>query len=208
MRLRRIIPRFSLRTLVILLLLVTSALGLHWRRKPWQLARLIALDRPVDNIFISQDGAVLDVHYHDRTSRQWDLRALGVTSGYPPPEETWAPAGTNFSWISGGGNRPGEPDAVRIWHPFWGLVGHLTGHRGQIGPVAGSVYVGIIATAAEDDSVRIWRSRRPYQWWGVFYLWEFWLTVAFAGLFVWSVWRDRSALKGAAEDGRGNGVEA
>jgi len=36
--------------------------------------------------------------------------------------------------------------------------------------------------------------------WRVFYLWEFWLTVAFAGVFVWSVVRDRRALKVAADE--------
>jgi len=36
---------------------------------------------------------------------------------------------------------------------------------------------------------------RP-EWWGVFWLWEFWLTAVFAGVFVWSVVRDRKALRG------------
>jgi len=44
------------------------------------------------------------------------------------------------------------------------------------------------------DQPLLLRRRRPEPWWGVFYLWEFWLTAAFAGVFVWSVWRDRRAL--------------
>ncbi len=40
----------------------------------------------------------------------------------------------------------------------------------------------------------IYRRRRPEWRWGVFWMWEFWLTTAFAGLFVWSVVRDRRAL--------------
>ena len=39
---------------------------------------------------------------------------------------------------------------------------------------------------------------RRLRWWGVFYLWEFWLTVVFAGVFVWSVVRDRRVLKARA----------
>jgi len=35
-------------------------------------------------------------------------------------------------------------------------------------------------------------------WWGVFWLWEFWLTAVFAGVFVWSVWRDRRTLRASA----------
>jgi len=42
--------------------------------------------------------------------------------------------------------------------------------------------------------VHIWERRRPEWWWGVFYLWEFWLTAAFAALFIWSVIRDRRRL--------------
>jgi len=40
----------------------------------------------------------------------------------------------------------------------------------------------------------LYRRRRPEWWWGVFYLSEFWLTAVFAGVFVWSVWRDRRRL--------------
>ena len=47
---------------------------------------------------------------------------------------------------------------------------------------------------------RFCRRRHPEWWWGVFWLWEFWLTAAFAGVFVWSVWRDRRTLKVAADE--------
>ena len=63
---------------------------------------------------------------------------------------------------------------------------------------------GRVVTAGYDDkTARIWLRRRPEWWWGVFYLTEFWLTVFFAALFAWSVWRDRKAFAprsaGAAE---------
>jgi len=44
------------------------------------------------------------------------------------------------------------------------------------------------------DGFGILRRRRPEWWWGVFWLREFWLTAAFAAIFVWSVVRDRRAL--------------
>ena len=42
-------------------------------------------------------------------------------------------------------------------------------------------------------NMTLWR-RRP--WWGVFWLWEFWLTAFFGALFAWSVVRDRRTLGG------------
>jgi len=47
-------------------------------------------------------------------------------------------------------------------------------------------------------SVSVFRRAYPEWWWGVFYLWEFWLTVALAGVFAWSVWRDRKFLRRSA----------
>jgi len=53
----------------------------------------------------------------------------------------------------------------------------------------------VIVPSAEHEGFVIWRRRRPEWWWGMFYLWEFWLTVVLAGVFTWSVWRDRKALR-------------
>jgi len=44
----------------------------------------------------------------------------------------------------------------------------------------------------------VYRRRRPEWWWGVFWLWEFWLTVAFAALLVWSILRDRKHFRVAS----------
>ncbi|MCY3024199.1 MAG: hypothetical protein NTW87_34925 [Planctomycetota bacterium] len=52
----------------------------------------------------------------------------------------------------------------------------------------------MIASAGDEHTVRVWSRRRPEYWWGVAWLHEFWLTVAFAVAFVWSVWRDRKTL--------------
>ena len=45
-----------------------------------------------------------------------------------------------------------------------------------------------------DGFLGIWQRHRPEWWWGVFWLREFWLTAAFAAIFVWSVVRDRRRL--------------
>ena len=51
-----------------------------------------------------------------------------------------------------------------------------------------------VALAVSGGDICFYRRRRPEWWWGVFYLKEFWLTAALAGLFVWSVVRERRAL--------------
>ncbi len=58
---------------------------------------------------------------------------------------------------------------------------------------------GDLLLACHETRAAIYRRRRPEQWWGVFYLWELWLTAAFAGLFVWSVVRDRRSLRARSE---------
>lgn len=45
-----------------------------------------------------------------------------------------------------------------------------------------------------DCEVAVWSRRRPEYCWGIAWLPEFWLTVVFAGAFVWSVWRDRRTI--------------
>ena len=49
----------------------------------------------------------------------------------------------------------------------------------------------------------LWRRRRPERWWGVFCLTELWATVLFAGVFVWSVWRDGRSLAKASPPSAG-----
>lgn len=48
------------------------------------------------------------------------------------------------------------------------------------------------------DKRQVWSRRRPEAWWGIAWLPEFWLSVVFAGLLVWSIRRDRRDLKRAA----------
>ena len=51
-----------------------------------------------------------------------------------------------------------------------------------------------LVTGGSESRCLVWRRRRPEWWWGVFWLREFWLTAAFAAIFVWSVVRDRRRL--------------
>ncbi|MHC4165274.1 MAG: hypothetical protein ACYSUM_24450, partial [Planctomycetota bacterium] len=39
------------------------------------------------------------------------------------------------------------------------------------------------------------RRIRPEWWWGVFWLWHFWVIVTLGLALTWSVWRDRRELR-------------
>ena len=55
-----------------------------------------------------------------------------------------------------------------------------------------------MVVAGANGRLQVFSKRRPEWWWGIFWLWEFWLTVAFAALFIWSVLRDRRSLAPSA----------
>ena len=74
------------------------------------------------------------------------------------------------------------------------LLARLSGHEDLVPAAVFSRDGQTILTAGLDGTARIWRLRHPERWWGAFGLWEFWLTVAFAGVFAWSIRRDRRAL--------------
>jgi WD40 repeat protein len=42
--------------------------------------------------------------------------------------------------------------------------------------------------------------QRPEQWWGIAWLWEFWLTAFFGIALIWSLWRDRKLFKAKAAE--------
>jgi|SRR5579862_1912543 len=43
----------------------------------------------------------------------------------------------------------------------------------------------------DQKRVTVWHQHRPWQWYGIVWLREFWLTLVFGVGFLWSVWRDR-----------------
>ena len=71
--LRRLIPRFSLRTLAIFLLLVTSGMGLWWHWGPWVKVReLTGHKAAFYHASFSPDGSLLCTTSHDGTARIWN----------------------------------------------------------------------------------------------------------------------------------------
>ena len=161
--------RFSLRSIVVFMLLATAATGLWLRWDPW------VLDRDAD----------------PDDSKGWRLLVS------PDRSKVVAPSGNDDSLViiyeNGGHAR---------------VLAKLRGHKGQVYGAAFSPDGSRVMTASAsfspggellaDPAVKIWKRRRPERWWGVFWLWEFWLTVVFAALLIWSLCRDRKYFKSLA----------
>jgi len=203
MRLRRIIPRFSLRTLVLFLLLVTAGMGLWFRRQPsWEVARIVEMPKEppeapgeseesylLETAAFSRDGRAVICTAHGGGAFAWGVstgRRLSVLPEMAPPVQR-LPDGRSIMDSEFGllvfAPDLGEAAFVELLlrsTPFYGNVSFSPDGNWIVG--------------ANSLEVVIFRRRRPERWWGVFWLWEFWLTAAFAAIFVWSVVRDRRRL--------------
>jgi len=194
LRLRRFVPRFSLRTLVVFLLLVTSALGLWSRyhpRVPAVSERRAVLERPTSASFAS-----------------YFRSAQNVLIAFPWPRAHE----TKFRFVTV--KDPEGIEALAAPLQRLGPVEEITS-----GEVAILVFIKddeYLAVGAYVDGVMVFHER--YKWTYampealrreiarhretvlVRNAWRrpaFWLTVALAGVFVWSVIRDRKALRAA-----------
>jgi len=224
MRLCRIIPRFSLRTLVVFMLLVTSGVGLWWRWSPWPRTahihfpdhfmpteasfdadRVVLVGCIMDFPDFESLGALTWAKY--RIRRRKGKRSLTLddaegtwTGGLhdpSPPRDAFSPDGvrkatTGFrgTWVVASAT---DRQLMLLPHSRGMALGDVWGPLVIFSPDGREIVVGEL-----DGTVSIYRRRRPEWWWGVFWLWEFWLTAALAGVFVWSVWRDRGALQRAS----------
>jgi len=192
MRLLRIIPRFSLTTLVVFPLLVTSGMGLWWRWERWAMTLCLTgssergrlLNRwrrdcgtgPPPAVW-PMDFLVEGPKFHDPQGRRPIATGVGV-------ERLDA-----LDFVSA--KRAGERLEVKYAAkyravPGWGLT------LGR-GPHALSRSGRQVLTI--DNGRRwlmLWERRKtkdlPRHL-------ELWLTVAFAALLAWSVWRDRRTLR-------------
>ena len=205
MRLLRMIPRFSLRTLVVFLLLVTSGVGLWWGWELWQCVREIRVVPSASAAKFTSDDKRVEVLSMVTTTR-WETALYELNTGTRISAGPYDPEGGSWEW------RPirevHSPDRRGLAIVDEELLGHhVSVFRGDgcragstlkvDGSIDGAGFSAsgeLIYVLSNRDRVHIYRRRRPEWWWGVFYLWEFWLTAAFAAIFVWSVVRDRRAL--------------
>ncbi len=211
MRLPR--PKFSLRTLVILPLLVTSAvaLWLHW--EPWRLQ--VALTEVSSNPAKFADNSV-DIEvvrafscrietYCGKTGRLLGVAAAEAKTPEVIQRETddyWQ-ASSHEALLADGRRRV----TLMLTRRGFGMTVIDVKSRRLLAEVDDRAIVGwgqpVMSFSPDGESllvvdrctgIYLFRRRRPEWWWGVFYLWEFWLTAAFCGLFIWSVVRDRRVL--------------
>jgi len=90
----------------------------------------------------------------------------------------------------------GRPLCELGWEFYGGMSGSFSmWHKYVLDAVFSPDGGRLVLSHLNPHAIVIWHRRRPEWWWGIFWLWEFWLTAAFAALFVWSVWRDRRVFR-------------
>jgi len=217
-RLRKLIPRFSLRTLVVFMLLCTSGLGLWWHWGPWYLKRVLAQPPDVVHIARFREGGrraevIFDGEGDYSTASTYDVRtgqllergrardSIGKIHDLRDAAEGMADV------LAVHGLRRAELFIDFETGERWGIRIFDTRTETVIAEmrIEQTTLFGAVISQFSPDGDRLltydmcagaylFARRRPEWWWGVFYLWEFRSTVAFAGMLVWSVIRDRSGL--------------
>ncbi len=238
--LRKLLPRFSLRTLVILPLLATCAYALARVPSTWvQDGARFGIARssvvtfwPEGGLIMTLDADSQEVHTDDPSNADFphfvrvydptkhrDREVVSLRRLVSGHAATMMKASKGSDTTSPGGRRMlkerartrkswDDPMVVQVVDPRNGKVLAELGNPPFFGDYLsdfGFFPDGDRILVASGDlicTVFVFRRTRPEWWWGVFYLWEFWLTAAFAGLFVWSVVRDRKGLRGKEGDAR------
>jgi len=153
--LRRLLPRFSLRTLVMFLLLVTAGVGLWWYWQPWYLEH--RLEQSVTAARFSHDGSMLAAASQMKTMAVWEEESgeclYALKPGYVheqciafSPDDKLLAAGT-------------ADGTLWIWDGATGTcLQHLSGHGGRITSLAFSLD-GRRLMSFGDDGGKAWDIR-------------------------------------------------
>ena len=224
---RRWFPRlrFSLRTLVIAVLLVGSAGGLWWRWEPWaekwQLpsfavsaafspnAKFVAA--VTGKVWVSQERApellLLDV-YTGAVYRRFNEKLS--STDWVMPGIYFSAESSEVGFVSYINN--GSALGVHSWYAQTGeklscvlspeSLPHLRKCGGPEAWTSGEEWSycektpdGEHMLSLKGGRLRVLSARRPEYWWGLAWLPEFWLTHLLALGFIWSLWRDRRDLR-------------
>jgi len=179
--------RFSLRSLSLLILLATGATGLCFRSGPWQRAYAFSPEFRANGF--SADGKRVrayavqgldDFHFDAATGS--DLEPGEVLYTLEPRLER--ADGAMLVWS---GDRVFVSRDGSSWdYP----LGDGPIESASFSPRDDQVLVWL-----QDGRTEMWYQRRPMAWWGILWLWEFWLTAALAGALAWSLIADRRRLR-------------
>jgi len=201
--------RFSLRTLVVFMLLVTSALGLWRQWRPWRsgpLPREIVDSTRSDPREIEKFIRSADTLFYSRTDRSGEYWSRATASA-----ALLCSAGEVGAFVEGIELVPQPPCACVHVEAMWFRRGKeeivitfcdhsiVAYYLAPGGPVE--------LTFAMPEG--LWRKIRRIprgRPWGVLRRWGFWLTVIFGGLLAWSIVSDRRSLgRGGAYRAGGTG---
>jgi len=170
-----------------------------------RIASLEGHEGEVDRAYLSWDGALAATctgytkPYAARV-HTWDVatgRRLASISGAHP---AFSPDGTRMKLEVYCDKTDARKRVVAIFDPLTGKrletlkPGWDMNWRSVYSPYGKSIHATLgwpYGGQKDWACAEIWYLHRPVEWWGVFYLWEFWLTVVFAGLLVWSVMKER-----------------
>ncbi len=221
-------PRFSLRTLALFPPLLTCAIGLLLRWPAWTLEARTQLQPFVVSAGFSANGQDVIIRRWEFDAGSnvsggeetvWSIDGSKEVQSRTLPAAS-APMDKGLPDISPDGTRTLEIPIgpSRGYDPY--VLAHNDGSKGQAVIVDARSRHWLVCLLAEESDVvsarfspdgekivtattvgdiRVFRRRRPEWLWGLAWLPEFWLTAAFAGLFVWSVVRDRRRLGARSE---------
>jgi len=155
--------RFSLRTLVIFVLLVGSGMGLWWWCDPWRFEHtLTGHTRDVCSVAFSPDGRRVVTASLDDTARVWDSetgKELAVLRGHTRGLFTacFSPDGARILTAS-------LDKTARLWDATTcAQLAVLEGHRANVYHAVFSPDGRCIATVSNDWTARIWDAEKAEQ---------------------------------------------
>ena len=84
----------------------------------------------------------------------------------------------------------GDDHTSKVWkYPSCELLTILK-HDRRVNKATFTADGNCIVTETIPGVKHLWCRRRPEEWWGIAWLWEFWLTIAMGGLLTWSIIQD------------------
>jgi hypothetical protein len=193
-----LLPRYTLRTLAIFLLLATCAEALWCHRHRFALSEVLPWSDSTHRFFgdlpNSPGSSMLWTSAVGQSMPEGDIYGGGYSQD-----------GRRFAAAMDG--------AVRIYDTRDGRCLAEIALPGEDAYQARFSADDKWLYALADRGCLIWRRQRPEQWWGVFCMLEFWFSVIFATALVWSLLADRRYFRrldaeyAAAAAERGGGRE-